>query len=170
MEREYIDLENVRTNELAKLKSIKSTYETDSGGDNRVGDVQGRVLRGLQVEIDNLEQLNHAKTVSVKWDHKLEQQITKLCGIEINTKSSVDKEEKLKEPTPETAPNEEYKTCSYKKIVYSKVESYAIGSDFDQLSNPAGVAICQDNSFYVADHNNNRVSAYTEWGKTEVQL
>ena len=163
LEREYIDLESVRTNELAKLKSLKNSYERDSGGDNRVGDVQGRVLRSLQDEIDTLEQLDHAKTVSIKWDQELEQKITKLCEIEIN--KHVDKGEKLEEPIPETEPKEQDKTCSYRKITYPKIENYAIGSDFDQLNNAAGVAICLDNSFYVADHNNNRVSAYTEWGK-----
>ena len=166
LEREYIDLENVRANELAQLRSVKTTYEANSGGDNRIGDVRERVLKGLEVEIDELEKLNHEKTVSVKWDEQLGNKINKLCNIEIEKKQIPVVEEKSEEPIPEKAEKaEKAEKSSYQKINYPKVENYAIGSGYDQLSTPAGVAICQDSSFYVADHNNNRVSAYTQWGK-----
>ena len=167
LEREYIDLENVRANELAKLVSVKTTYETNSGGDNRVNDVQERVLKGLQVEIDNLKRMNHEKTVSLKWNYELEKEIVKLCDIKVENEPNEEKEEPEKELEKEPKPDEieTARDNIYQNIIYPKVENYAAGSDYDQLSTPAGVAICQDNSFYVADHNNNRVSAYTQWGK-----
>ncbi|KAI6657406.1 PEP-CTERM domain protein [Oopsacas minuta] len=166
LEREYIELEDVRGNELAKLRSVMSTYESGSRNDNRLNEVQTRVLTGIQREIDYLGNLNHEKTVRFRWDGQLEGKIAKLGNIEVNKKLDKDepvedKEEIHKEDS--NAMNEDI--SSYKAIKYPKVESYSVGSEIDQLSNPAGVAVCQDNSFFVADYNNNRVSAYTQWGK-----
>ena len=169
---EYNNLEKVRDDQLAKLDAVKSIYE-DSPGDNRANGVQEQVLKGIQEHCDQLYAISHARDVRFVWDSNLEKSIEKLGWLEIDGKRYSELDEKVDEqlyPVPNPAPKAEPEKndpgpSAYGLMKFPKVESYSPGSEYDQLNNPGGVAISQDDTFFVADHNNNRVSAYTHWGK-----
>jgi len=46
----------------------------------------------------------------------------------------------------------------------------SLGSDYEQLSGPAGISVDNDGDIYVADRNNNRIVIYDREGKYVTQI
>ena len=187
IESDFLQLENVRENEITKLSSMMTMYEDKSGNDNRLNDVQSRVSTTLQAEINDLQSANYEKNVEFVWNDQLGEQLCLIANIEVNKELVIEKEMgketndlvfEKEETNEEKVPGkDEDKTeekgevekkessRSYSSLNIPSVESYSIGSHNDQLGWPTGVAISEDNSFFVADYTNNRVSVFTQWGK-----
>ena len=175
LESDFIRFEEVRENEVSKLTSMVTMYEDKSGNDNRLNDVQSRVSANLQKEINELLSTSYEKNVEFIWDDKLDKQVVSIANIEVNKELVIGWEtakegneenvpDKAEEKTEKKEEREEYSDY-YSSVKYPNVESYSIGTENDQLGWPTGLAVSDDNSFFIADYNNNRISVYTQWGE-----